>query len=126
LPRKPSEVVELLRTASPTLMKKAIAMALGGDRLIIKALLDRMLPRGRLVTLPGPLPSTPLESVDVVIAAAASGALTPEEAMQLVGLVATRLQIAELPGLQERLAKLEALLAGKPGVLLDAAIELDK
>ena len=126
MPRKPSEVVELLRTSSPTLMRKAIAMALSGDATVMTALLGRILPRGRLVTLPQPVPGSPLEAIDVTIAAVASGMLTAEEATQLAGLINIRAQVAALPDLAERLQRLEAILAGKPGLVLDAALELDK
>jgi hypothetical protein len=125
-PHTPDVSVRLLRDASPELVIKAIAMAMAGDGQVMRALLDRVVPppRGRPITLPQPMPSTPLEAIDVVIAATAAGTLTPDEAGHLVDLFNIRAQVAELPALQERIARLEALLAGQPKAVIDA-LELD-
>ena len=127
MPRKPSEVVELLRTSSPTLMRKAIAMALSGDATVMTALPPaascHAVAWGRCHSRWRDRRS---RRSDVTIAAVASGMLTAEEATQLAGLINIRAQIAALPDLAERLQRLETILAGKPGMVLDAALELDK
>jgi hypothetical protein len=124
--RSPEALAGILHTASPKLLRKAIAMALAGDGIVMRALLDRLVPvaRSRPITLPQPVPATPLEAIDVVIGATASGVITPEEAERLASLVRARAEVAEVAELRERLARLEALLAGRPKLVIEE-LELD-
>ena len=76
---------------------------------------------GELIKLP--MPATALEAIDLVIVAAATGMITPEAAERLVGLFNVRARVAELPILQERIARIEALLTGRSEVAIDTLAE---
>jgi len=116
----------LLDGQAEAITQAAIDAALAKEPTALRLCLERILAprRDRLITLPQPMPATALEAIDVIIAAAVVGTIAPEAAERLVGLFNVRAQVAELPVLQERIARLEALLAGQPKAVIDA-LELD-
>jgi len=111
----------LLDGQAEAITQAAIDGALAKEPTALRLCLERILaPRwDRPVTLPEPIPSSPVEAIDVVIAAVATGRITPEAAGRLVGIFNVRAQLAEIHLLMERIARLEALLAGRSGVVID-------
>jgi len=75
-----------LKANTPKLMKKAIEMALGGDSIMLKFLLERVLPRERLLALELPRVKTAsdaLEALGVILRALGEGLVTPTEGAAL-------------------------------------------
>jgi hypothetical protein len=75
-----------LRANTTKLMRKAIEMALLGDSVMLKFLLERVLPRDRLLTLELPRISSvdaALEALGVIMQALGDGTVSPAEAAAL-------------------------------------------
>jgi hypothetical protein len=75
-----------LRANTIKLMRKAIEMALGGDSVMLKFLLERVLPRDRLMSLELPRvnsASAALEALAIVTQALGDGVISPTEAAAL-------------------------------------------
>jgi hypothetical protein len=106
----------LLEGEAEALARKAIELALAGDTVALKLVLDRLLPRGRPVRLD--LPLRTLEDLDrateAISGALAEGAVTVDEVGALAGLVEARRRLLETTELERRLAALEAREAGRP------------
>jgi hypothetical protein len=96
------------------LVEKAVAVALAGSETLLKAFLDRLLPspRGRLISLPVPLPSSPEETFDIVLEAVARSEITPDEGQALASLLTARQAAVAVPDILKRIAALEALSHG--------------
>jgi hypothetical protein len=102
----------LLAGEGEALTRKAIELALGGDGVVLRACLDRILPlrRGRPVTFPlpplGSAADLP-EALNAVLAAVAEGAVTPDEGVSLAQIIETRRRALETQELEARIAALE-------------------
>jgi hypothetical protein len=99
----------LLEGEAEALTRKAIELALAGDTVALKLVLDRLLPKGRAVRLD--LPLRTLADLDrateAISGALAEGAVTLGEVAALAGLVEARRRLLETTELERRLAALE-------------------
>jgi hypothetical protein len=100
------------------LTRKAVELALAGDTTAIRLCLERVLParkdRTIALALP-PVEGTPDPTVitGALLAAVATGELTPGEASELAKLVEVHRRTIETADLERRLAVLEAWQEGK-------------
>jgi Family of unknown function (DUF5681) len=104
---------QLLEGEAEALLRKLIEKALEGDTAALRLCVDRVLPprRGRLVTfaLPKVESATDASAASAaILAACANGELSPNEAAELMGLVAAHVQMLETTKLEAGLATLEA------------------
>jgi hypothetical protein len=111
---------ELIDGQSELLVQKAVAMALGGDASVMRALLDRLLPprRERPVSIQMPKIETPKGLIDAssaLMQSVADGEIAPGEAASLSTLIANVAQAISTADLAERIAKLEEVQAGQSG-----------
>ena len=105
-----------LRVAGPPILKKMVALAKDGDVSAARYVLDRCLPRERLITLDLPRmreTKDALAALDRILNAAAVGAVTPAEAAALTGVVGNWLSLSTAQVLEERLAAVESRLAAE-------------
>ncbi len=80
----------LLEGEREELVRKAVELAKGGDRQMLKFLLGRLLPRDRLITidLPPIIPdSDAAEALACIMRAVAEGAISPAEGAQLAAVM---------------------------------------
>jgi len=103
----------LLDGEAEAITRKAIEMAKGGDTVALRLCLDRIAPPRRDRPIPFALP--PIETASdltkataALIAAVASGDLTPSEAAELGKLVDAHVRAIEVTDIHERLARLES------------------
>ena len=99
----------------PEILARLVDAALAGDTQAAKLLLERVLPPVKAVELPVELalPEGRLtEQARHVLAAAAGGALAPDQAATLIGALAGVARIAETDELRERIERLEAAETG--------------
>jgi len=103
---------ELLDGEAENLTRKAIELALAGDRQALRLCLDRILPprRDRPVTIDLPPMANPSDAVKAlakILEDVASGNLTPTEAKELAGVVEALRKTLETEELERRIAILE-------------------
>jgi hypothetical protein len=96
----------------PEILERLTAAALSGDVPAARLLLERVLPPVKAVELPIDLALTPdgrpTEQARQVLAAAAGGAITPDQAVSLIGALAVLARITKTDELRERIERLEA------------------
>jgi uncharacterized protein DUF5681 len=102
----------LIEGSSEVIANKAIETGLSGDTRMLQALLRTMVPprRDRSIEFELPPINTPADAAaasSAVIAACAAGELTPSEAREVMGLLASHVQIIEVAALDQRLSDLE-------------------
>jgi hypothetical protein len=102
----------LLDGEAEKLTRTAIDLALAGDMVALRLCLDRAIPprRDRPVLFALPRVETTADVVKAtaaLLAAVASGELTPSEAAELGKLLEAHLRAIELTDVQERLTRLE-------------------
>jgi hypothetical protein len=99
----------LLEGEAEALARKAVELALAGDTVALRLVLDRLLPKGRAVRLH--LPLRTLADLDAatgaVAGALAEGGLALDEVATLTGLIEARRRLLETTELERRLAALE-------------------
>jgi hypothetical protein len=105
-------VEALIEGKAEELAGKALELALEGDPTLIRALLSTVVPPRRDRTVEFELPkiestADALAASSAILAACADGSLTPSEAHQLMGLLATHVRTVEVADLEARLAALE-------------------
>jgi len=96
----------------PEILDRLTEAALAGDVQAARLLLERVLPSIKPVELPVELTLSegrPTEQARQVLAAAAGGALAPDQAVSLIGALAAVARIAETDELRERIERLEAV-----------------
>jgi hypothetical protein len=94
----------------PTIIKKLVAAAQGGDVGAARLLLERVLPPVKAVeqTQPMTLPDGDLTAKGhAVLAAAAKGEIAPAQAAALIGALGTLARVAEIDDLARRIEALE-------------------
>ena len=100
----------LLEGEAEALTRKAVELAMAGDTVALKLVLDRLLPKGRAIRLD--LPLRTLEDLDqageTVREALAEGTVTLDEVGGLTNLLEARRRLIETTELERRLAALEA------------------
>lgn len=104
----------LLDGQATALTQKAIDLALAGDMAALRLCIDRILPprKDRPVTFTLPPITSPKEAaatISVVLAAVASGELTPAEASEVGKLVDVYVKAVETADLADRLDRLERM-----------------
>ena len=110
-----SEVARLragIAARVPQILDRLTEAALAGDVQAARLLLERVLPPVKAVELPIELPLSegrPTEQARQVLAAAAGGALAPDQAVSLIGSLAAVARISETDELRERIERLEAV-----------------
>jgi hypothetical protein len=99
----------LLEGEAEALARKAVELALAGDTVALKLVLDRLLPKGRALRLDLPLRTLPdLDpATEAISGALAEGSVTLDEVATLTGLVEARRRLLETTELERRLATLE-------------------
>ena len=99
----------LLEGEAEVLTRKAIELALAGDTVALKLVLDRLLPKGRAVRLDLPLRTLADldQAIEAIRGALAEGSVTLDEVAVLTGLVEARRRLLETTELERRLAALE-------------------
>ncbi len=108
----------LLDGEAEVLTRKVIELAKDGDRTALRLCFDRLLPvrRSRPVIFDLPDTSTPegiLAAHDAVLAAVATGEVTPEEAQIICGLIDTRRRAIDTYELDRRMSALEHKWEGR-------------
>ncbi len=100
----------LLQGQQLELVEKATEMAKGGNSLIMKNLLDRILPKGRPLPIKLPRISNVTDArlaLQEILDALGTGQISCGEAAALTGLVTDFLKAFDIADIQERLMKLE-------------------
>ncbi|MDP2786196.1 MAG: hypothetical protein Q8O38_16630 [Sulfurimicrobium sp.] len=102
--------------ALPEIVGNVLQAALSGDMQATRLILDRCIPVLKAtddhITLPLP-PGDLATQGEAVIQATTTGALTPEQARNLMGLLTSQAQLAELGEISTRLEAIEAWLHDK-------------
>jgi hypothetical protein len=100
----------LLEDETDELVRKAVALAKDGDVVMLKFLLDRILPKERPVRVDIPASQGEFDAVkamEAILLAAGSGQILPSEASALAGLVAAYARTIEITEHSERLGNIE-------------------
>jgi hypothetical protein len=99
----------LLEGEAEALTRKAIELAKDGDPTALRLVLDRLLPKGRMVRLDLPLRTLADldQATEAIRGALAEGSFTLDEVATLTGLVEARRRLLETTELERRLAALE-------------------
>jgi hypothetical protein len=103
----------LLAGEETALVRKAIELAKAGDVQMLKFLLDRLLPKDRLIKIPIPWLDHPDEAIDAMAAisgAVANGQITPTEGAALSNVISGWSRAIEFWELSMRIESLEASL----------------
>ena len=105
----------LLEGEAEAITRKAVELALAGDTVALKLVLDRLLPKGRPVRLDLPLRTLADldQATEAIRGALAEGSVTLDEVTTLTGLVEARRRLLETTQLERRLAALEAAGPGR-------------
>ena len=111
--RTTTAVEALLDGEGEAITRKVIELAKAGDTTALRLCLERIAPvrKGRPVTFPLPAIETTgdvLKAIGAVATAMSTGALTPEEALTVAGVIELRRKAIETHEWNERLAALEA------------------
>jgi hypothetical protein len=107
---KRTELRALFKPDAPTLVKKAIAMALEGDMTALRLCIDRIVPPLRAIEQPvhlDVLSGSLSEQSNQILLAIADGKLSPGEGSSLLGALTSHSKIIETTELIERIEKLE-------------------
>ena len=102
----------LIEDRSEEIMNKTIDKAVAGDAHMLRALMRTMVPprRDRPVEFELPPINTAADALaasSAVLAECAAGTLTPSEAREVMGLIATHVRTVEVAELERRLSELE-------------------
>lgn len=95
----------------PEILDRLTEAALSGDVSAARLLLERVLPPVKAVELPIEMTladGRPTDQARQVLAAAAGGAIAPDQAVSLIGALAALARITETDELRERIERLEA------------------
>jgi hypothetical protein len=117
----------LLAGEATALVRKAIELGKAGNEPMLKFLLDRILPRDRLITVPIPFLDHPDEAIDAMAAisgAVANGQITPTEAAALSNVISEWSRAIEVWENSTRIEALEDSL--KNDGALEAALHEEK
>jgi hypothetical protein len=109
---------ELFKPHAEELIKKAVEMALGGDTTAMRLCLERFVPPMRSESEPaniGEISGTLAEQGQSIITAMGSGRLTPSQAVEMLGALASQARICEADELEKRIQALEQKLKSGGG-----------
>jgi hypothetical protein len=105
----------LLEGETEELLRKAVALAKGGNVPMLKFLLGRILPRERIVKIDLPemdFADDGIAALGSIMRAVSEGALTPPEGAQLASIVNSYIAAIEMADVVKRVDALEARLNG--------------
>jgi hypothetical protein len=100
----------LLEGETEGLLRKAVALALDGDGLMLKFLLGRLLPKERPVRVdlrPYDDDLDPVDAMQAIVVAAVTGQIPPGEASALANIVTAHARTLEVAELRLRLEAIE-------------------
>ena len=100
----------LLEGEAEELVRKGVELAKGGDVVMLKFLLGRLLPKERLVPIDLPLADGDFDAVDAMgalLTAAVTGQIPPSEASALASIVATYARAIDVAEFRQRLESIE-------------------
>ena len=107
----------LLEGEAEELVRKAVELAKAGDVAMLKFLLDRLLPRERLIKLDLPgmeFADDAVEALGAIVQAASEGKIVPSEATAIATLINSLTQAINIADVVKRLDSLEAQIRGGP------------
>jgi Family of unknown function (DUF5681) len=95
--------------ATPGIIERLIEMAMEGDTMAIKAVLDRVCPslKPQAMAISLPVKSTLAEQGGAIIKATMAGQIPPDIGSQLITALASQSKIVEIDDLRERIERLE-------------------
>jgi hypothetical protein len=99
----------------PDILAAVVKSAKGGDVQAARAILERVLPSLKPIEVPamlGRFAGTLTEQGQAVLQAMAKGALTPGQAAQVLGALASQTRIVEVDEIERRIAALEQIHRG--------------
>jgi hypothetical protein len=102
---------KIVERDGPALVQKAIALALEGDTVALKLMIDKILPNPKPYMPTTVLPvqgATPADTARKIAHHMAEGRITPEQAGAMMNTVAQMVQIVESSEIEQRLRDLEA------------------
>jgi hypothetical protein len=108
-----ANLAQVLARKGKGVLKKCIETALSGDVSAMRLILERALPRERIVVLPLPKirnAQDAMEALAIVMDSAAEGTITPSEASNLSSLARAYVELSELNEVRQRLSDIEARL----------------
>jgi hypothetical protein len=106
----------LLEGETEELLRKAVELAKGGDVVMLKFLLGRILPRERVIKLDVPpmdFADDAVEALGSVIYAVTEGRISPSEGAALAALINSYTQAIDMADVVKRLDALEAQVKGR-------------
>jgi hypothetical protein len=101
----------LLEGEAQELLRKAVELAMGGDVVMLKLLLGRILPRDRLIKLDltrMEFADDAVEAIGGVVRAVSEGRISPSEGAALAGLINSYTHAIDMADVVKRLDALEA------------------
>ena len=111
VPDRRTKLRALLEPHVPELFARVLEAALAGDMVAMRLCLERVCPTLKPITqaeaIKVDLTGTPVEQSREVLMAISNGALTIEEATQLLAGIASSMKILEISELEKRLEALE-------------------
>ena len=111
-PSGAERVRQLLEPKRAGLLKKAVELAMAGDSVVMRALLDRLAPAPRsqhpATAIPGLADAGTLtEKAAAIVDAMGRGEISPDAGALMLGAIAGACRVAEFDELQRRVAELE-------------------
>lgn len=102
----------LLEGEAEAIGRKAVELALAGDTLALRLVLERIAPVRRSRPVPFQMPEVKaagdiVRGIGAVLQAAAAGDLAPDEAATIAGILETKRRAIEMTDLEQRLSALE-------------------
>ena len=105
----------MLEDHTPALLTTAIALALGGNALLLKFFVDRLLPRERLITIDLPkmeFADDGVVALGAIMRAVSIGKITPNEGANLAAIVKSYTDAIDMADVVKRLDALESHIRG--------------
>jgi hypothetical protein len=105
----------LLHGEAEQLLRKAVDLAMGGNLVMLKFLLGRMLPRERLIELDLPrmdFADDAVEALGCIMRAVSEGKISPSEGAALAGVINSYSHAIDMADVVKRLDALEAQVKG--------------
>ncbi|KVP69728.1 hypothetical protein WL40_07385 [Burkholderia ubonensis] len=107
---------ELLQPHAADLVQKAVELALAGDTAALRICIDRCIPavkaKDEPISISG-LAGSLADQGKTVVAAMATGTITPDEAAAVMAVISAQAKIVEADELEKRIAALEGKSDGK-------------
>jgi len=111
IPDRRTQARELFALHRDALIDTAIRLALAGDATALRMCLDRVVPALKPAAEPVVLPKLPASLAgkgEAILRQLATGAITPDEAAQIMAVLGKQARIVEVSELAQRVSVLEA------------------